>query len=266
MNVVSVPPIRSDLGLPAPLLIDPGNHDNSIVALRADSLDEAVRMARGTLRPDFAATSLLAQWIDTVLYDGEAGELRLDSDEDGVVDAADNCPAVANASQANSDGDGLGDPCDPDQMPDLQPSTLLPMEAGAGDPVPLAANVFNQGMLAAAASQVRFHLSTDATFDEQDWPVGDCFTSAIEGGSSDVCSDNESVVPAELASATGPYYWIACADSLDVVAEADETNNCAAATVLIPEPSRISLQTGALLVIGAILALRRSARQHGARY
>ncbi len=46
----------------------------------------------------------------------------LDSDGDGVIDAQDNCASVANAGQANFDGDSLGDGCDPDddndQMPD----------------------------------------------------------------------------------------------------------------------------------------------------
>ncbi len=257
MNIVSVPPVRGDLGLPAPFLVDPGDHENSILSLRAESLDEPVRMARGTLQPDSAATSVLAAWIDTVLYDTGAGAVRIDSDEDGVVDASDNCPQVANASQANVDGDGLGDPCDPDQMPELQLATLLPTEAGAGDPVLLAANVFNNGVLAAAASQVRFHLSLDSTLDEADLPVGDCFVSLIDGGSSDVCSDSEAIVPAELADAVGPYFWIACADALEVVAEGDEANNCDIATVLIPEPSPLALQASALLAIGGVVALRR---------
>ncbi|EYF00107.1 Hypothetical protein CAP_1358 [Chondromyces apiculatus DSM 436] len=37
-----------------------------------------------------------------------------DADGDGVQDAVDNCPAVYNPSQADLDGDGLGDLCDPD--------------------------------------------------------------------------------------------------------------------------------------------------------
>lgn len=37
-----------------------------------------------------------------------------DSDGDGICDAVDNCPAVANADQANLDGDLLGDACDDD--------------------------------------------------------------------------------------------------------------------------------------------------------
>ncbi len=40
--------------------------------------------------------------------------VRVDLDIDGVVDSVDNCPTVANADQANNDGDALGDVCDPD--------------------------------------------------------------------------------------------------------------------------------------------------------
>jgi hypothetical protein len=35
-----------------------------------------------------------------------------DTDQDGVLDWADNCPSVANADQTDGDGDGVGDVCD----------------------------------------------------------------------------------------------------------------------------------------------------------
>lgn len=40
-------------------------------------------------------------------------EIAVDSDNDGVTDSGDNCPAIANADQADQDGDGKGDACDP---------------------------------------------------------------------------------------------------------------------------------------------------------
>jgi hypothetical protein len=44
--------------------------------------------------------------------DGVGNNADNDDDGDGVADAADNCPLVTNADQADSDGDGLGNSCD----------------------------------------------------------------------------------------------------------------------------------------------------------
>jgi CSLREA domain-containing protein len=40
-------------------------------------------------------------------------DVVLDADHDGIPDARDNCPTVANANQSDVDGDALGDACDP---------------------------------------------------------------------------------------------------------------------------------------------------------
>ena len=54
-----------------------------------------------------------------------------DVDDDTVVNWQDNCPFVANADQANTDGDGLGDACDDDNDNDGVPdgSDVCPLRA-----------------------------------------------------------------------------------------------------------------------------------------
>lgn len=50
--------------------------------------------------------------------------LDLDLDGDGVTDLQDGCPAVADADQADADGDGWGDACDPDRDGDGAPDAV----------------------------------------------------------------------------------------------------------------------------------------------
>ncbi|HUF54308.1 MAG TPA: thrombospondin type 3 repeat-containing protein, partial [Dehalococcoidia bacterium] len=52
------------------------------------------------------------------------GDACDDSDGDGIFDANDNCVFVANVSQADLDGDGLGDACDSDIDGDTVPNVM----------------------------------------------------------------------------------------------------------------------------------------------
>lgn len=42
-----------------------------------------------------------------------------DEDDDGILDSADNCPSTANASQLDTDSDGVGDACETDDDDDV---------------------------------------------------------------------------------------------------------------------------------------------------
>ncbi len=61
-----------------------------------------------------------------------------DTDGDTIEDTADNCPAVANREQADTDLDGVGDLCDPDddndQTPDVTDNCPLVAGTSAGCP------------------------------------------------------------------------------------------------------------------------------------
>jgi hypothetical protein len=47
-----------------------------------------------------------------VLSASPVNDQPADADGDGVPDAQDNCPSVANSNQSDSDGDSVGDACD----------------------------------------------------------------------------------------------------------------------------------------------------------
>lgn len=64
-----------------------------------------------------------------------------DSDSDGVQDATDNCPSVANTDQWDSDVDGLGDACDPDAPPQGPAAPQVRTEPEILDPLPIANNL-----------------------------------------------------------------------------------------------------------------------------
>jgi hypothetical protein len=64
---------------------------------------------------------------------GPGGQTGADGDSDGVLDASDNCPTVANADQANTDGDSQGNACDTDDDNDRFPDTVDQCPTQHGD-------------------------------------------------------------------------------------------------------------------------------------
>lgn len=92
--------------------------------------------------------------------DEASGAADDDLDDDGIVDALDNCPSDANGDQADEDADGLGDACDdfPDRDADgiidteddcIEPATAPDTD---GDGTPDACDATPLGMVAVAVS------------------------------------------------------------------------------------------------------------------
>jgi hypothetical protein len=60
--------------------------------------------------------------------DGIADCVDQDEDNDGVNDGVDNCPQIANPGQADSNGNGIGDACDPNVPPIVNPPSPVEIE------------------------------------------------------------------------------------------------------------------------------------------
>jgi|GEM_PF-120429 len=104
----------------------PGEHYSLLFEGNAQALDHVLvngqmlsqntRFAYGRFNADFSESYASDTNRPERLSDHDAPVAYFlfpaDNDGDGVPDANDNCPSVANTDQANADGDALGDACD----------------------------------------------------------------------------------------------------------------------------------------------------------
>ena len=100
-------------------------------AARLDMNTDASINHRDQLDNDF--DTVLGNPEDSSTWQRLGDPADADDDNDGVLDASDNCPFASNASQADTDSDGTGDACDPldNRDPDGDGVPTGPL---AGDP------------------------------------------------------------------------------------------------------------------------------------
>jgi hypothetical protein len=106
------------------LTLAPGESRDVPITLTSDELAPGVYTATLRLKTNDAARPV---FMVPVRF-----EVLADADRDGVPDAADNCPTVANADQADADHDARGDACD--NCPGVPNADQVDRNAdGAGD-------------------------------------------------------------------------------------------------------------------------------------
>lgn len=136
-----------------------------------------------------------------------------DSDGDGVPDIADNCPDTANADQADSNGNGIGDACDPSK-PDLivESLTHTPENPTTSDLITFVAVVRNVGDDVAGGSILNFRVGGETygqNFKTPPLNPGETFTATRQ----------------MVLGVAQNYRVTATTDSGNAVAESDESNN-----------------------------------------
>ncbi len=130
--------------------------------------------------------------------------------------------------------------------PDLVATAVAVSPAAAlpGGTLQVIDTVHNQGLLPAAASTMRYYLSTDTQKDAGDRLLSP--TRSVPALAAGATSMGPTAPPIAVAIpnnvALGSYYLLACADDTTAVAETNETNNClaSASTVQVTRPDLVT--------------------------
>jgi hypothetical protein len=129
MGLCDAVPALGDLGVSGARLLLPGDPARSILSLRTHLVGAGQMPPLGRTLADPNGTALLDAWIRSF-----ASCSGPDTDADGRIDASDNCPRHSNASQLDTDGDGIGDvcetPCNDGIDNDLDGAADYPLDAG----------------------------------------------------------------------------------------------------------------------------------------
>ncbi len=107
MGICDVAPGLGDLGVPGAKLLLPGDPARSVLSLRAHRVGPGQMPPLARAQVDLLGLLRLDGWIRS--WPSCSGP---DSDQDDVVDGADNCPQDANPAQADADLDGIGNACE----------------------------------------------------------------------------------------------------------------------------------------------------------
>jgi hypothetical protein len=120
---------------PSQVLANGTRHCRRIGAPRVNADYNSPCMRRGVIAVVWCITTACGRLeFDSATSDGRTGDgngppgddgalAMHDEDQDGLADPVDNCPHLANADQTDSEGDGVGDACDP--YPGIATETIV---------------------------------------------------------------------------------------------------------------------------------------------
>ena len=170
----------------------------------------------------------------TVLLDGGLG--GPDFDGDGVINVNDNCPLVANPTQTDSDGDGIGDACD-SVFANLSLSmTDSPDPVPAGTSLTYFITVNNAGPSTSTGVVVRDDLPSGVTFSSAVPSQGTCTGTSSVTCSLGSISSGASATISIIVTATGSGVISNTASAGTTTTDPNLANNSATVTTTVQVP------------------------------